>query len=168
MSEFAAPASSAGLDFNEMNGHLVVVEVEGHETGIVTANGERDAIRGILHDVDAAETHEDVLIFPKVLVSSLKPRVGQKVLGRIGQGVAKPGQNPPWIIEDASGDQAAAKRAGDYLAAWRAGEFSAPATAAPAAQAQAPAAAPQVDLTDPNVVAALAALQAQQAAKAPF
>ena len=165
MSEFAAPASAQGLDFNEMNGHLVVVEVEGHETGIVTANGERDAIRGTLHDVDAAETHEDVLIFPQVLVSSLKPRVGQKVLGRIGQGVAKPGQNPPWTIEDASADQAAAKRASDYLDAWKAGGFAAPAQtqAAPA-----PAAAPQVDLTDPNVQAALAALAALQAAKAPF
>lgn len=163
MSEFAAPASAAGLDFNEMNGHLVVVEVEGHETGIVTANGERDAIRATLHDVDAAETHEDVLIFPKVLVSSLKPRVGQKVLGRIGQGVAKPGQNPPWVMQDASADQAAAKKASDYLDKWKAGGF-----AAPAAEAPAPTAAPAVNLDDPNVQAALAALQAQQAAKAPF
>ena len=127
---FAAPASSTGLDFNELNGHLVIIDVEGYETGIVTANGDRDAIRGTLHDVDGNETHEDVLIFPKVLVGSLKPRVGQKVLGTIGQGVAKPGQNAPWIITDASGDAAAASKAVAYLEKWKSGEFTAPATPA--------------------------------------
>ena len=163
--EFAAPASATGIDWNELNGHLIVVEVESHETGIVTANGERDAIRATVHDIDGQQTDEDVLIFPKVLVSNLRPRVGQKVLGRIGQGVAKPGQNPPWVIEDASGDASAAKKATDYLAAWASGQFSAPA----ATPVPAPATAPAVDLTDPNVQAALAALQAQQAAgNAPF
>ena len=104
-----------------------------------------------------------------MLVGSLKARIGQKVLATVGKGVAKPGQNAPWILTDASGDQAAAQRATAYLAAVAAGQFTAPATAAPAqpvAAPVAPAAAPQVDLTDPNVVAALAALQAQQ--KAPF
>ena len=159
--EFAAPAAAAGIDWNELNGHLVVIEVESHETGIVTANGERDAIRATVHDVDGQQTDEDVLIFPKVLVSNLRPRVGQKVLGRVGQGVAKPGQNAPWILTDASTDQAAADKAVAYLKAREAGQFTAP--AAPARQ---PAAAPALDVNDPNVQAALAALAAQQ--KAPF
>lgn len=163
--EFAAPASATGIDWNELNGHLIVVDVESHETGIVTANGERDAIRATVHDIDAQQTDEDVLIFPKVLVSNLRPRVGQKVLGRVGQGVAKPGQNAPWILTDASGDPAAAARATTYLAAYASGQFTAPAADKPAA---APAAAPQVDLSDPNVQAALAALAAQQKGAAPF
>ena len=166
--EFAAPASATGIDWNELNGHLIVVDVEAHETGIVTANGERDAIRATVHDIDGQQTDEDVLIFPKVLVSNLRPRVGQKVLGRVGQGVAKPGQNPPWILTDASADADASARATAYLAAYAAGQFTAPAApqqAQPAAAA-APAAPAQVDLNDPNVQAALAALAAQQ--KAPF
>ena len=172
--EFAAPASASGIDWNELNGHLVVIEVQAHETGIVTANGERDAIRATVHDVDGQQTDEDVLIFPKVLVSNLRPRIGQKVLGRVGQGVAKPGQNAPWVLTDASAYTAAAAAATAYLAAHAAGQFSAPAAAA---QAQAPvpaastaaqpaAATPALDVNDPNVQAALAALAAQQ--KAPF
>lgn len=128
--EFAAPASATGIDWNELNGHLIVVEVESHETGIVTANGERDAIRATVHDIDGQQTDEDVLIFPKVLVSNLRPRIGQKVLGRVGQGVAKPGQNAPWILTDASADPQAAAAATAYLAARAAGQFTAPATPA--------------------------------------
>jgi hypothetical protein len=165
MTEFAAPAAGDRIQWADVLGHLVVVDVESLERDVETPRGPKDAIRAVVHDVDAQTTYEDTLVFPKVLVSSLKPRVGQKVLGRIGQGVAKPGENPPWIIEDASADPAAAKKATDYLAAYAAGQFAAPEQ--PAAAPTAPA-APQVDLSDPNVVAALAALQAQQKAGTPF
>ena len=99
-----------------------------------------------------------------MLFSSLRKQVGHKVLGILGQGIAKPGQSAPWVLNDASGDAAAAARATAYLAAYAAGQFSAPevATPAPAPAAPAAAAPPQVDLTDPNVVAALAQLAAQQ------
>ena len=165
MSEFAAPGAAGGsFTVSDHLGHLLIIEVEAHETGVVTTLGEKDAIRATIHDVDAQETIDDALIFPKVLVSSLKGRVGQKVLGVLGQGVAKPGQSAPWVLNDASADPAAAARATAYLAALAAGQFSAPevATPAPAPAAPAAAAPPQVDLTDPNVVAALAQLAAQQ------
>ena len=180
MTEFASPGASGGsFNVSDHNGHLVVVEVHSYETGIVTSLGEKDAIKATVHDIDAGASTEDALIFPKVLVSSLKGRVGQKVLATVGQGLAKPGQNAPWVLNDASGDPAAAARATAYLAAWSAGQFASPAerdanawvapqpapaqpaTPAQAAQHTAAAAPPQVDLTDPNVVAALAALQAQ-------
>jgi hypothetical protein len=152
--QFAAPgAAGDGFSVADANGHLVVIEVHSLETGVVTSLGERDAISATVHDVDAEHTYEDCLIFPKVMIGSLKSRVGQRVLGTIGQGVAKPGQNPPWIIQDASGDQTQAAKAVAYLEKWKAGEFTAPEPAAPAVT--------QVDLTDPKVVAALAALQAQ-------
>lgn len=157
MTEFAAPAAAGGgFTVAEANGHLVVIEVESLETGVVTANGERDAIRATVHDIDAGETYEDSLIFPKVLVGSLRQRVGQKVLGRIGQGVAKPGQNAPWVLNDASGDQAAATAASAYLAAYNSGQFAAPPAAAPAAPA-----APEVDVNDPAVQAAMKLLAAK-------
>lgn len=160
MSEFASPGAAGGsFSIADAEGHLVVVEVHSYEQGVVTSLGEKDAISATVHDVDAQVTHEDALIFPKVLVGSLKGRIGQKVLATVGKGVAKPGQNAPWVLNDASGDAAAAKRATDYLAAWNSGQFSAPEQAAPAAPA-APAA--QVDLSDPAVQAALAALAAQQ------
>ena len=163
MTEFASPGAAGGqFSIADAEGHLVVIEVESYEQGVVTSLGEKDAIKATVHDIDAQATTEDALIFPKVLVGSLKGRVGQKVLATVGKGVAKPGQNAPWVLNDASGDAAAAARATAYLAAYAAGQFAAPAQAVPAAPAAAPAgAAPQVDLTDPNVVAALAALQAQ-------
>lgn len=164
MSEaFASPgAAGDGFVVADANGHLVIIAVHSLETGIVTTLGERDAIKATVHDIDAGHTYEDTLIFPKVMIGSLKGRIGQKVLGRIGQGTAKPGQNPPWIIADASGDPAAVQAATAYLDAYKANGFTAPEpVAAPPA-----APAPTVDLSDPNVQAALAALQAQQ--KAPF
>jgi len=124
---FASPgAAGDGFVVADANGHLVVIEVHSLETGIVTSLGDRDAIRATVHDITAEHTYEDTLIFPKVLIGSLKSRIGQKVLGTIGQGVAKPGQNAPWVINDASGDQAAAAAAVAYLAKWKAGEFTAP------------------------------------------
>lgn len=171
--QFAAPDNSGGFfQPAEMNGHLLVIEVHSVETEVPTVHGPSDAVKATVHDIDAQTTEEDALIFPKVLFSSLRKQVGHKVLGILGQGIAKPGQSAPWVLNDASGDAAAAARATAYLAARAAGQFSAPApganfttapVAAPPAPAPAAAAPPQVDLTDPNVVAALAALKAQGA-----
>ena len=163
--QFAAPDNSGGFfQPAEMNGHLLVIEVHSVETEVPTVHGPSDAVKATVHDIDAQTTEEDALIFPKVLFSSLRKQVGHKVLGILGQGIAKPGQSAPWVLNDASGDAAAAARATAYLAAYAAGQFSAPevATPAPAPAAPAAAAPPQVDLTDPNVVAALAQLAAQQ------
>ena len=163
--QFAAPDNSGGFfQPAEMNGHLLVIEVHSVETEVPTVHGPSDAVKATVHDIDAQTTEEDALIFPKVLVSSLRKQVGHKVLGILGQGIAKPGQSAPWVLNDASGDAAAAARATAYLAAYAAGQFSAPevATPAPAPAAPAAAAPPQVDQTDPNVVAALAQLAAQQ------
>lgn len=159
MSEFTSPGAAGGnFSIADAEGHLVVVDVHSYEQGVVTSLGEKDAISATVHDIDAAHTSEDALIFPKVLVGSLKARVGQKVLARVGKGVAKPGQNAPWILEDASGDAAAVAAATEYLKKWDSGQFTAPAETATAPVATP---APAVDLSDPNVVAALAALQAQ-------
>ena len=47
------------------------------------------------------------------------------MLARIGQGVAKPGKSAPWILINATDDQAAVAKATAYLA----GSISAPAPA---------------------------------------
>jgi hypothetical protein len=165
MTDFAAPAAGgdnwAAADSVD---HLCVFEVHGQEQDVETDYGPKDPIRATVHDVDAQATYEDTLIFQGYMVGSLKRRIGQKVLARIVLGEAKKGQKPPYLLEDASGDPAAAQRATDYLQAYAAGQFASPAEAAQA-QAPVPAAsagsAPQVDLADPAVQAALAALQAQ-------
>lgn len=159
MSDFAAPAAGGGDNWIAADSveHLCVFDVLGQEQGVETDYGPKDPIRATVHDIDAQATYEDSLIFQGYIVGSLKRRVGQKVLARIVLGEAKKGQKPPYLLEDASGDAAAAARATAYLAAYAAGQFAAPAETAPVEPA------PQVDLTDPTVLAALAALQKQGA-----
>lgn len=114
--EFAAPAEVTGFDFDAAKGHLLVIEVKDFEPKVKTNYGENDAIRANIHDVSAKESTEDSLIFPRVLVGSLKNRIGQKVLAKLGQGVAKPGQSAPWVLEDATGNVKAVEAAKAYLA----------------------------------------------------
>jgi len=103
---FANPAApSSGVDLAELKGSLVIINVRSLEEGINTSFGAKDAIRGDLAVVDgphAGDTHPDALLFPTVLVSQLRPRIGSKVIGRIGTGNAKPGQKPPWRLDEAS------------------------------------------------------------------
>lgn len=101
---FAAPAAaSGGLHLEDYLGRLLIVEPTGVEDGISTAFGPSSAVRATVTVVDAPtgpDVHEDALIFPKVLQSQLKPRIGQMVLGRLSKGNAKPGQSAPWIIQE--------------------------------------------------------------------
>lgn len=125
--EFAAPAEVSGFDYDAAKGHLLVIVVKGLEEKVKTTFGDNDAIRADIHDISAKESVEDALIFPKVLVSSLKNRVGQKVLAKLGQGVAKPGQSAPWVLEDATGNPKAVAAAKDYLSSTKPAAKAAPA-----------------------------------------
>lgn len=105
--EFAAPASSTGIKWEDYKNSLLLIDVKAHETGIKTTFGDSDAVRAditVLDGEHAGETYNDTLVFPKVLQSQLRPNVGKKVLGRLGQGVAKPGQSAPWLLNDATDD----------------------------------------------------------------
>ena len=108
---FAGPASSTGITWDELKGHLVLVDVKSQETDIVTAYGTTDAIRGDVIDLDTDDQYTDTLVFPKVLQGQLRPRIGGKVLGRVGQGEKKPGQSAPWKLEDPSEADKAKARA---------------------------------------------------------
>lgn len=103
---FSQPsAPSNGIRWADHLGKLVLVEPESYETGIKTVHGDKDAIKGrvsVLSGPAEAEVYDDALIFGGVLVSQLKNRMGEKVLGRLAQGDAKPGQNPPWKLNEAS------------------------------------------------------------------
>lgn len=143
--QFSNPASSAGIEWTAVNGHLLLVSPHSQEHGIVTAYGPADAVRADITDLDAVDpntglpfVYEDILVFPKVLQSQLRPKFGGKVLGRLGQGAAKQGQDPPWTLADFTPQDA--QRATAYLA-----HIATLAMRAPAADpwASAPAAPPQ-------------------------
>jgi len=104
-SPFASPATAQGIKWTDVKGALILVDVKSVETGIDTAFGPSDAIRADIAVLDGdgkGDTYPDCLIFPKALQSQLRPRVGQKVLGRVTQGVAKAGQSAPWLLGEAS------------------------------------------------------------------
>jgi hypothetical protein len=120
---FTTPGSTTRLDYKELNGRLLLVEPRSLEEGVNTSLGVKEAVRAdvaVLDGPTAGATYPDSLIFPRVLIGQLRSRVGQKVLGRLGQGMASPGQNPPWVLSAATD---ADKKVG---VAYLSGQFSAP------------------------------------------
>jgi hypothetical protein len=127
MTQFAAPAAGGGSDVRpaDLEGHLLVVEPLEYVASIPTSMGDKDAVRVTIHDITDQATYEDVLWFPKVLVGSLKGRIGQKVLAVLGKGTAKPGQSAPWILVDATTDNDCVTAATTYITAVAANQFAA-------------------------------------------
>jgi hypothetical protein len=101
---------------------------------MATSFGDTDAVRINVHDINAQATYESVLWFSGGLVGSLKGRVGQKVLGTMGKGTAKPGMSAPWILQDASGNDKAVAAATAYLTGQVAAQLTEPAAPAPSAK----------------------------------
>ena len=145
---FSAPSSNnESVKVADLNGHLLILEAIEYKTGIPTVHGDADAIEVRINDLDTGYTHDSVLFFNVALKNALKTKIGQKVLARIGQGVAKPGKSAPWILIDATGDGDAVAKANAFIA-------GAPAVASAPAVATA-------NVNDP----AVQALLAQQGAK---
>lgn len=147
---FSAPSSNTeSVKVADLNGHLLILEPTEYKTGIQTVHGDADAIEVRINDLDTGHTHESVLFFNVALKNSLKSKIGQKVLARIGQGTAKPGKSAPWILVDATGDADAVAKANAFIAGTP-------------AVASAPAAAPaSANINDPAVQALLAQLGAK-------
>ena len=98
---FSDPAVSVGFDYKEHLNALLLFTVHGFETAIKTAYGDNDAVRCdivTLDGPDAGTEVVDTLVFPRALIGQLRPKVGGMVLGRLGQGTAKPGQSPAWLL----------------------------------------------------------------------
>jgi len=102
---FDAPASSVGIQWEKLNGQLLLVTPLSAEKDIKTDYGLADAIRAnvvVLDGPNGTEEFRDTLIFPKVLQSQVRGNIGtgRANLGRLGQGNKKPGQSPPWRLTD--------------------------------------------------------------------
>lgn len=111
---FADPGSSTAVEFQPLLGSLLLFTVHSIERDIVTVHGTTDAIRADIDVLDgkhANEKYADALVFSKMLQSQLRGRLGQKVLGRLQQGEAKRGQNPPWQLAAATDQDRDAGRA---------------------------------------------------------
>ena len=103
MTDFADPAATGGdkLPLDELKGALVIFDVHEVVESITTSYGDATAIRcnvSALDGAHAGHTWADSLIFPKLLVNSLRPNVGRKVLGRVGQSTTSSG-HLAWILE---------------------------------------------------------------------
>ena len=111
---FEDPAHGDRIVFDDVNGSLLLFTVHSVEHGIETAFGESDAVKcdvAVLDGDQKGTTFENTLIFPRVLQGALGPKVGKKVLGRLGQGEAKKGQSPPWMLDDPTDDDKKVGRA---------------------------------------------------------
>lgn len=103
MSMFQQPSQGGDqVKIPELLGALVLVYVREVREGITTPYGEKEAIACDLHVLDgpkAGEISENSLIFQGALIGALRGATGgDPVLGRIGQGTAKPGQSAPYIL----------------------------------------------------------------------
>ena len=147
MEAFASPAAaSTGPKPADLQGQLLIFKPIEYRSGIETVNGPADAISCDVTNLDTNQEYSDVLFFNIAIRNALRPLIGQRVLGRIQQGVAKPGKTAPWIIVDASADQAAIAKASAYKPG-----AATPVPAAPAAAGGVP----------PEVAALLAQLGAK-------
>jgi hypothetical protein len=103
--EFKDPASADNLPLAELDGSLLLIEALEYKPDIPTTFGPANAVAANVIVLDGAkkgERFDDALIFPRVLVSNLRPNIGSKTIGRLGRGTAKPGQSAPWILAPAN------------------------------------------------------------------
>jgi len=103
---FSTPsAPSGGITWADHKGALLLVEPISFEPQIATSFGAADAVKAHVHVLDgtgSGASYSETLIFPKLLVSQTKGAIGEKVLGRLSQGTAKPGQSAPWLLSEAT------------------------------------------------------------------
>lgn len=105
-SPYAAPAAPGeSINWQDLKGLLLLIKPSGVESDIPTVHGPATAVRATITVLDGpnpGDTTDDALVFPRVMQGQIKGRIGQLVLGRLGQGIAKPGQTAPWQLAEAT------------------------------------------------------------------
>jgi hypothetical protein len=105
---------SAGIKLEDIEGHLVIMRATGEMTKIDTKIGPSEYLPAEVLDLDDPENAgvwQEIWIFSTGVGSQLKASQRQKkpIVGVIGKGEAKPGNNAPWLVLDP--DAAQVKRA---------------------------------------------------------
>lgn len=139
MSQFAQPGIGGDkFEAAKHNGHLLLFFPSAFRADVPTQNGTADCVDTKIVDLDTGETLNDAKVWGKAMVPQLKGEVPDgMVLGRLGQGQGKAGNNPPWILHPhTEQDVAIAER---YLAANPRNQFANPGAQPAPAPAPAPA-----------------------------
>ena len=113
------PATPSGLVYEDINGRLLLITVIKLEADVPTTFGPKNAVRAdivVLDGADKGTEYLDTLVFPTLLVRQLERFTGGKVVARLGQGQAKPGQKPPWKLAPATDDE---KKTAAKYEAWK-------------------------------------------------
>lgn len=103
---FNSPAAGGKFTAADHNGKLLLITPVSYEEGIQTTFGTKDAVKAnvVVIDENNAGNSEEIdgaLLFGGVLIGQTKSFIGKGlVLGRLGQGTAKKGQQPPWVLAD--------------------------------------------------------------------
>lgn len=108
---------NTGIDWNDLKGKLLVVEPLDVEKDIKTVHGTSDAVRANVYALTGrgeSMDFEDTLIFPRVLQGQTRRQIGNLVVGRLTQGEARKGQDPPWVLAEAT--EKDLKKASDFIA----------------------------------------------------
>lgn len=108
MSTFNDPANADFINFNDVNGALMLFTVYEETPEHLTVHGPNTAVVAdvVILDGDQAGTvYNNAPIYPIALKKALRKSIGgQMVVGRLGQAPGKPGQNPAWILDTATSD----------------------------------------------------------------
>jgi hypothetical protein len=171
---FNQPGAASGdkLELENYVGRLLLIYPKEVKVAVATSFGPKDPLVAdmvILDGPTAGEELRDAFIFAGVVIGQLKGYIGNPnpALGRLGYGEAKPGQKPPYKLNDFTEQDAAA------ASAWinaHPRAFNSPAAAHPATQTQGVLPAGQQGGYDAGAAAleqqrqAYAAQQAAQAA----
>jgi hypothetical protein len=137
--EFSAPSTmeDSGFRAKDAVDHLLLIHPiefrEDMRTSYSKVGELSPAVVCNITDLDEDEEFDSVILWQVALVNALKTQIGSKVLARMTQGQAKPGQSAPYILADATQDAAAVKLATDYLTGVAKASLESPA-AAPVAQ----------------------------------
>jgi hypothetical protein len=149
----------SSLDLKQYDGVLLYIEVTGTDH-MTTRFGPSDCVKANIFPLDGSGREEiGALIFPRVLQSQLKDSIGEVIVGTLGHGVAKDGQDPPWKLMPATPEQLA--YATQFEQQRAAAKVNTPATTG------APSAPPQASAWTPPAVAAPVATSAPTAPSAP-
>lgn len=112
------PTDPEFFEIKKYVGSLVLVAVNEYLPVFTTAQGTAPAVRAEVAVVDgpgAGDRYPDAMFFGKRIVPQLQRSVGSTVLGRIGLGDKKAGQNAPYQLDKAgAGD---AEKANAYVQA---------------------------------------------------
>ncbi|PKQ59759.1 hypothetical protein B5566_02645 [Mycobacterium sp. MHSD3] len=145
--QFDDPGSADQFSPEAHEGRLLLVKPLQQLQGVTTVHGPKDAIESDVHILDGPEAGTVLrgsYIFPLVLQGQIKANTGtgRFNLGRLGKGTPKPGQKPPWKLQESTDDDKALARR--YLASAKYQENN---TTGPVAVAAAPP--PSVTASDP-------------------